>query len=262
MSAASPSAGLSPHAVRWEGEVALGRIMVGTPMYGGLCHDAYLAGMISAACGFAARGLHLDTLTIRNESLIQRARNKITARFLASQCTHLVFIDADIGFTGESLLRLLAHDRPIMAGVYRKKNMHQVDWAMNVLPSADGTAARDRRTGAVQIMHAATGFLAIKREVIQAMYDARPDLHYRLYLGEDGDGPWRDLCHLWFDCFIDPKSRCYVSEDYGFCMRAAELGFDAWMDPGIILEHHGTATFVADPTAAFSIVPPLKVAAE
>lgn len=257
MSEASPKAGLSPDAVRFTGEVKLGRIMVGTPMYGGLCHDAYLAGMVSAARGFAARGVQLDFITIRNESLIQRARNKIVSHFLASDASHLVFIDADIGFTGEALLRLLAHDRPIMAGVYRKKTIDSVDFAMNVIPSDDGCAERDRNTGAIRMLHVATGFLAIKREVIQAMYDARPDLHYRLHEGEDRPGPWRDLCHLWFDCFIDPVTRTYVSEDYGFCMRAAELGFEAWMDPGIILEHHGTACFVADPMAVFSLAPPV-----
>lgn len=257
MSNASPKAGLSPDAVRFTGEVKLGRIMVGTPMYGGLCHDAYLHGMMSATRGFSDRGIQLGVITLRNESLIQRARNKIAAAFLASDASHLVFIDADIGFTGESLLRLLAHDRPIMAGVYRKKTLDSVDFAMNMIPTDDGRGECDPKTGAVRMLHVATGFLAIKREVIQAMYDARPDLHYRLHEGEDGPGAWRDLCHLWFDCFIDPVTRAYVSEDYGFCMRAAELGFESWMDPGIILEHHGTACFVADPTSVFRIAPPV-----
>lgn len=245
--------GLSPDAARFSYDLQLGGVMFGVPMYGGLCHDAFLHGMLETAQVFKDRGIPFNYVTLRNESLIQRARNHIVARFLASTCTHLFFVDADIGFTADAVLRILAHDRPIMAGLYRKKTLGSVDFAMNPLPDGEGTAECDPRTGAVRVAHAATGFLCIKREVLMTMWGAHPELRYRLYETEGDPGPWRDWNFLAFDCFID-KRGYYLSEDYGFAVRAAELGFQTWVDPGIILEHYGTACFVADPMPMFAPV--------
>jgi hypothetical protein len=245
--------GLSPHATRFTYEnVSVGGVMFGTPMYGGLAHDAFVQGMIDTTRLFAEKSIPLNYCFLRNESLIQRARNYIVAQFLASSCTHLFFIDADIGFDAACVLRILAHDRPIMAGLYRKKTLEEVAFAMNIQPRPDGTTERDPRTGAIRVGHAATGFLCIKREVLEVMHRNRPELHYKPYPTEGKPGPWREKTFLAFDCFIDDAGH-YLSEDYGFAVRAAECGFASWVDPGIVLEHHGAACFVADPMEALGL---------
>lgn len=243
--------GVSPRAVRFEADVSVRDVMVGTPMFGGQCHDAFFGGMLSLAKELSGRGIGMSYATIRNESLVQRARNNIVARFLASACSHLVFIDADIGFTGESVLRLIAHNRPIMAGLYRKKTIGSVEWAVNFHASTNNTAERDPLTGAIRVRHAATGFMCIQRAVLETMYEHSAHLHYVLHDGEGDPGAWRDCLFACFDCFIDPKSRTYFSEDYGFCSRAEQNGFQIWVDPGIVLEHHGTAGFIGDPMETF-----------
>lgn len=259
---ASLRPGLSPHAWRFSYNLKLGGVMFGVPMYGGLCHDAFVQGMLETRALFAEKGIPFNYTFIRNESLIQRARNHIVAHFLASDCTHLFFIDADIGFTADCVLRILAHDQPIMAGLYRKKTLDSVDFAVNLRPDDQGSVQRDARTGAIRVGHAATGFLCIKREVLTTMWDRLPQLRYRLYPSEGKPGAWRERHFLAFDCFVDPQGY-YLSEDYGFAIRAAECGFETWVDPALILEHHGTACFVADPMEALRLAeqPPASASA-
>ena len=58
--------------------------------------------------------VHLNTMG--NESLVTRARNTLVSQFLDycekddKSFTHLMFIDADIGFNGEAVTRLLQSD--------------------------------------------------------------------------------------------------------------------------------------------------------
>ena len=55
-------------------------------------------------------GLNIQTLG--QESLVTRARNTLVANFLDNDSfTHLLFIDADIGFEAKSLKRFLEYDK-------------------------------------------------------------------------------------------------------------------------------------------------------
>ena len=56
-------------------------------------------------------GINFRITTLRNESLVTRARNILSAMFMESDCTHLFFIDSDIEFDSESILRALAFDK-------------------------------------------------------------------------------------------------------------------------------------------------------
>jgi hypothetical protein len=249
--AAPARPGISPAAPVFEANVGVRGVMFGLPMYGGQMFDGCLHGLLETQAAFIRQGLGFNYAVIRNESLIQRARNGIVARFLASECSHLFFIDADIGFTAHAVLRLLAHDRPLVGGLYRKKNLARRDWAFNPLRRADGQATRDERTGAMLVENAATGFLCIRRDVLETMVRAFPHLKYRAHAGE-GEGAWTDHLYTLFDCWVDPATGTYWSEDYGFCQRWRALGGEVWVDPGILLQHWGTACFEGDPMDDFT----------
>lgn len=242
---------LSPHVPQFERAISTRGIMLAVPCYGGLVHDACMHGLLESRAEFIRLGLPWNIVTIRNESLVQRARNTVVAHFLASDCDRLVFVDADIGFTPAQLLRLLAHDRDVIGGLYRRKSLDRVDFAINML--AGETAPRDPETGAIQVAAVATGFLAIKRRVIEQMVATFPHLHYLLNDGDGAPGAWRDHCYALFDCWIDPVTRGYLSEDYAFCARWRAMGGEVWADPGLILEHNGTLSLSADPMQGLTV---------
>lgn len=242
---------LSPRVPTFERNIQTTGVMIGVPCYGGLIHDACMHGLLETRMAFHELGIGWNIVTTRNESLVQRARNTICAHFLASSADRLIFIDADIGFTADQVLRLLAHDRDVVAGMYRKKNLERVDFAVNWLPGL--TSPRDPETGAIQAAAVATGFLAIKRGVLEAMAAGFPQLQYALSPSDGQPGPWRDHCHAFFDCWIDPATRAYLSEDYAFCARWRAMGGEVWADPGLILEHNGTVTLAADPMDGLTV---------
>jgi len=225
------------------------RILVGTPMYGGQCFDAYLLGVFDLQQECARRGIPLGVHTVRNESLIPRARNRVLHDFLAGDATHLVFVDADIGFAGRDVLRIVAHAQAnpgaLVGGTYAKKNRHHYDPAL--VPMPHGVVVSE--SGLVEIMCLAGGFMCISRDVAQRIAGAFRDHWYRD--GGTGDEHVLDL----FATFIDPETRQYWSEDYAFCLRWRQAGGRVLLDPHIALTHNGTTTFEGDPRTVF-INPP------
>lgn len=252
--------GISPRAPVIAADLQIGGLMIGLPAYGGVLYDAVLHGMLDLQREVDRRGIPFGYVTVRNESLIQRARNRIVADFLAApQYSHLLFIDADVGFTADAVLRLLAHDKPLVGGLYRRKTMDRIEWVWNQFPAGQERVCPD--TGAITCAAIGTGFMMIRRDVVEKMVQAsivKPTLWERLcghkqprsplrYLVGEGDpGAWRDQTFSLFDCWIDETGN-YLSEDYAFCRRWRDLGGDVWADPGILLTHNGTATFAGDP---------------
>jgi hypothetical protein len=215
--------------------------MIGTPMYGGQCFDAYLLGVFDLQRECFDRKIPLSLHTIRNESLIPRARNRVLGDFLASACSHLVFVDADIGFTGRDALRLIAHDKPLIGATYAKKTREKYDPAF--VPLSSGVVVTENEL--VEIACLPGGFMCISRDMAMQMAGAYRDAWYC-----DASRGGERVLDL-FATFIDPETRNMWSEDYAFCHRWRQLGGQVFLDPNIMLTHNGTTTFEGDPTTVF-----------
>ena len=90
------------------------RIFLGMPMYGGMLTEATLHGLLELQSWTKAQGVGMRIQTMGNESLITRARNTIVSMMMDQQdfiATHLLFIDADIGFQWKNIERLLCADK-------------------------------------------------------------------------------------------------------------------------------------------------------
>lgn len=234
-------------------------IFFATPCYGGLVSDQYFLSMFRLSQVLIQYGIKFRITTLRNESLITRARNILTAMFLEDKdSTHLMFIDADIEFDPDSVIRMLAMNKDIIAGAYPKKtiNWDQVkhavkegkedissygaDYAIN-LKFVPGTNKVRTHFGAVEVLDASTGFFLVKKEAIQKMVNAYPELFYN----NDSaiDPRFVPYCYALWDTMIDPTDKRYLSEDYTFCRRWQQLGGEVWVDPNTRLNHVGAYTF-------------------
>jgi len=234
-------------------------IFLATPCYGGMVTDQYFLSMFRLSQVLIQYGIRFRITTLRNESLITRARNILTAMFLEDKSsTHLMFIDADIEFEPDSVIRMLAMNKDIIAGAYPKKtiNWNQVkdaanrgeeslasygaDYAIN-LKFQPGTNKVRTHYGAVEVLDASTGFFLIKREVIEKMVESYPELHYN----NDSaiDSRFVPYCYAFWDTMIDPGDRRYLSEDYTFCRRWQQLSGEVWVDPNTKLNHVGSYSF-------------------
>lgn len=221
-------------------------VFFATPCYGGLVTDQFFLSIFKATQELVRHGITFRLTTLRNESLVTRARNILTAMFLDSGATHLFFIDADIEFDPDSVIRMLAMDKDIIAGAYPKKAL-PVQYAMN-FKYTDPVKKQIRvENGAVEVWDASTGFFCIKREVFEKMMVAYPHLHYKN--DSNIDPKLQKFCYALFDTMIDTDENGdnrYLSEDYTFCRLWQRLGGEIWMDPNTRLNHVGSYTFEGD----------------
>ena len=243
-------------------------IFIATPCYGGQIGEPYFRSMMRLAILCNKYDIPYTISTLANESLITRGRNTLVSFFMENkEATHLFFIDADIEFQPEDLLRMVAYDKPIVCGAYPKKavNWHSIVEAARANPEETGETIEGHssnyvvnfdfvkdddgnRTPQVQITDnlvklkdAGTGFMCIQREVFEKMFDAHPDLKYVNDINIDMK--FEPYMYSLFDTIIDPESRRYLSEDYTFCRRWQDLGGDVWLDPRTGLNHVGHYTF-------------------
>ena len=179
----------------------------------------------------------------RGDSLVTRCRNDCVAVFLANpRFTHLFFIDADIGFTPEAAFRLLLADRDVAAGVYPLKRedlaarrraqgttrarFEALYQRYTVNSGREGEASIELsidRDGFMEVREAPTGFMCIKRRVFDRLIEAYPDMRY-VPDWPKGTYPEGGVHYRFFDVMVDPESRRYLSEDYGFCRIWEEIG--------------------------------------
>jgi hypothetical protein len=225
-------------------------IFFATPCYGGQITDQYFLSMFRLTQELIKYNINFRITTLRNESLVPRARNILNAMFLeAKECTHLMFIDADIEFEPESIIRMLAMDKELITGAYPKKTL-PVDYAINLkFSDKDRTQVRVDM-GAVEVLDASTGFWLMKREVVDKMIEGYPEL---FYLNDSSIDPkFNQYCYSFFDTIHDPDDNRYLSEDYTFCRRWQKIGGQIWLDPNTKLNHVGSYTFEGNVNKIFN----------
>ena len=83
------------------------KLFVATPMYGGNCSGLFARSIADLSAVCTHHGISLQLYFLFNESLITRARNYCADSFMESDATHLMWIDADIGFDAKDVLGLL-----------------------------------------------------------------------------------------------------------------------------------------------------------
>ena len=217
-------------------------IFIATPCYGGQIGEPYFRSMMRLAILCNKYDIQFTVSTLANESLITRGRNTLVSFFMEHpDATHLFFIDADIEFDPNDLLRMVAYDRPITVGAYPKKAInwqsiieaarrndeettetiegHSSNYVVNFefVTDEDGNPQNQIqiRDNLIKLKDAGTGFMCIQRDVIQKMFDAHPELKYANDINVDQK--FEKHMYALFDTMIDPESRRYLSEDYTFC---------------------------------------------
>jgi hypothetical protein len=242
----------------------MAHIFLATPCYGGHVTVVYCHSVINLMMQGVATGLAITVETLAGESLIPRGRNSLVAKFLAHpQATHLLFVDADIGFAPSQLTRLLALDVDIAACMYPLKQFFWDEAAVARARAGEliTTAAlryvgkpcvgdaRVQRGDFVSAEYAGTGFMLISRGAIMRMIGAYPQLHYTLAHVPMATSP--DLLYALFDTEIDAATGHYLSEDYTFCARWRSLGGTIWLDTQSSLTHAGGYEYAGAPAARF-----------
>lgn len=243
-----------------------------TPCYGSVCFVNYVTCLMNTMAMFSQLGIPVKVEFCRNDSLVSRARNNLVAKSMSDpNITHLLFIDNDITWQPVDILKLIVSDKPIVGGVYPIKNY---DWNKlaenpNIIQewiraknnsqlkdlASDTDIVQQRMVryninhigqtleivhNLARVRHLATGFMMIKRDVIEKMSRAFPSTKYVDDVGFLNESE-NDYAFALFDCGVEDGHYC--SEDWLFCNRWSKMGGHVWIDVSINLNHTGIEDF-------------------
>jgi hypothetical protein len=206
------------------------RLLIATHTHGSVT-PAYCQSLATATAFLAAHGVP-HAVMMFEDSLVDRGRDRAAATLLESDCTHLLFIDADIEFEPGAIIKLLAAGKDLVVGAYRKKS-DRGEFAISFLEGADQHLEQCPETGVVKIARAGTGFMMISRAVFERLAAEIPGISYKDY--SNAADP--RAMHAFFEHIVRDGRRW--SEDYTFCERWRGVGGDIWLDPTINLSHWG-----------------------
>lgn len=223
------------------------KLFIATPMYGGQCYGVFTRAIAETITLFNSRGLQVQFYTLLNESLVTRSRTYAADEFMRSDCTHMLFIDSDIGFNAQDVLIMLAlmeDDKyDILGAPYPKKCIswekikHAVDkgfadknpgelenfvgdFVFNPLPGMTSFSVSEP----AEMQEIGTGFMMIKKQVFKDFAEAYPQYWFKPdhIRTEHFDGS-REVM-LYFQAEID---RPFLEKPYEDALKAIANGGNA-----------------------------------
>jgi len=240
-------------------------LVIATPCFGGQISVLYAASLFKLQKFLRGyREVNLKILFKDGDALITRARASLIAQFLEDPgATHLLFLDADIGFEPEQVLRLIQCGAEMCAAVYPIK---RIDWdkvklavdaarpdpaaaSLKYVFEVDDPNAVTQAGGFVKVRYAGTGFLMIRRAALERMCARYPELQFKRDHSSDA-ATASDKRFALFECMI-AEDGTYLSEDFAFCKRWTDIGGEIWADRGSKLSHVGPMTFCGDLSTQF-----------
>jgi hypothetical protein len=210
-------------------ELKQAKLFVATPMYGGQCFGQYTRAIADLSSLCTKHEIHLSYYFLFNESLVTRARNYCADEFMRSDCTHMLFIDSDIGFDANDIFAMLGlslqnDDYDILCAPYPKKTIswEKIKRAVDIGVADEDPNQLERYVGdyafnpvggtnqikisePAEVAEGGTGFMLIKRKVFERMNEEYPNLLYKpdhvRTAAFDGS---REIM-AYFDAIIDDK---------------------------------------------------------
>jgi hypothetical protein len=213
-------------------------IMIALPCHGGIVSEKTTMSLFNLGKLLARNNIPHGLLTQANSSLITQGRSKI-ANFFINNTDHeyLFFLDSDIGFNPEDVLKLLSHQVDIVSGAYPMKTI-PVRYCINI------QQPEERQGDLIKITGNGMGFVLVHRNVLLKMAQNFPELKYIPPTDDSNVPPTPQELNNSYHYFMEQKvDNAFMSEDKSFFYRARMLEYDVWLDTSIQLQHIGSHIF-------------------
>ena len=201
------------------------------------CYDSVKIGtmlsIVQLVQQLAKSGVAVGINTMKSP-LIHQARNYLTSLFLTTECTHMLFVDSDVEFKPEAILRMLVADKDICTTPYRAKSQ---DITKYVYGGIELEKNAKLEAGMVELKTGPTGLMLIKRKVYERIIKNHPELNIKnAVLPKPGKD--HEYYYNFFDfAFKDGYS---VGEDVSFCRLAKDSFFRIYANTESETRHHGS----------------------
>tara|TARA_R100000231_G_scaffold3019_1_gene5539 strand:+ start:1583 stop:2299 length:717 start_codon:yes stop_codon:yes gene_type:complete len=227
------------------------KILIATPAFGFQTFVNYTNSVLKFASAQPPSDLSYEAIfhIHAGSALISHARNDCVKKFLSTDATKLLFIDADIGFDPENIWRLLRKDADIALAPYITKSLKGPKHSKFVLKFSK-TNPEIEDDGFVEVLSGPTGFMMIDREVFKKLDRECPSANTRMTQIQNGKVV-EDLNYpTYFDCITHEKEGA-LGEDISFCKKWEETGGVIWADTEAALTHYGTFCFQSQLALSF-----------
>jgi hypothetical protein len=191
------------------------RVAILTPCYDGSASIEYSSSLAKSVMLLDDNGYAMDHIYISGEAIVQSARNKLFFNAYHKDYDCVVWIDSDIEWNPQDLLKLVKSPLDVVGATYRRKTIKELYVAkISNLISGD----------VIEVEGIGFGFLKMSRKVVDALWNTNESY-------EDD----RSMCKNVFEVTV-ANGQMY-SEDYVVCKKIKDLGFNVYLDKTIDLSH-------------------------
>ena len=213
------------------------KLMIATPAYDGKVHVPYSIALSETILLLAQNNIKTSINITTSGSLLVAERNRILQAFMDSDCTHVLCIDSDLGWPSQAVLAMLKHNVEFVAGVYPSRGEKSFTFRPKMKPD---NSIVTNGINLIGMEYIPSGFMLIKREVIQKLRDKFPELYY------EPKAESMKFAKAWMFFNTEIWNGEFWGEDYVFCRKCREAGIDIWVDPVIQFDHAGTIGMLTD----------------
>lgn len=172
---------------------------------------------------------------------LHHARNVACKMAIVEDYDYLLFLDSDVHFEYDAILKLIKRDKDICVAAYPHKSHDKKTFVFTFLPNK-----KVNKSGLLEIENAGTGFMLIKTSLLKKMYHKTKDYIYTSNYGHNKNDNEEEYYKAFFDFSYDETSRL-ISEDWFFCNKVRnEFQIKIYLDTTIKLRHEGYETFKHD----------------
>lgn len=200
------------------------RVVIATPTVT-QPHPAYVDALERSAGALTAAGFEHSTVFEVGCPYISHARATMLRKALDTQADAVVFIDHDISWRPQDLVKLIATEGDVVAGTYRFKKDEE-EYMACIVTDANARPVL-RPDGNMRADKVPAGFLKVTKEAVDRFMGAYPELIYGHRYN-----PSVDLFNH------GAHAGVWYGEDYSFSRRWRECGGEIVLVPDLDLDHH------------------------
>jgi len=180
-------------------------------------------------------GIEVGIHTMKSP-LIHQARNYLTSVFLTTEYQYLLFVDSDVEFEAEAVVRMMVAKKNIVCTPYRVKSVDTSKHIYGAVEFKDPKNILVLAEGLVEIEAGPTGLMLIDRKVFERIIKNHPELKIT-----NKATPHADKSHEFYYNFFDFgfNDGYAMGEDVSFCRLARDNDFRIFANIESSTTHHG-----------------------
>tara|TARA_R110000737_G_scaffold257282_3_gene265898 strand:- start:7888 stop:8670 length:783 start_codon:yes stop_codon:yes gene_type:complete len=233
-------------------------IFIAIPAFGGQIHADFAQSLIQLVLELKKNEIPYIVEFLGSESLISRGRNSLVANFYSKvEYSHLLFLDADLIFNANAILKILCEDKEVVGCPYPKKTYNWDKVSRSIKKDNDSNpkanlplftdinynlegGMKKFTSSCIEAKDIPTGCMLIKRSVITALMLKYPERQYQNNIA----GMDSKMSPYFYDLFgTGVINNIYLSEDYYFCYLCKSLGISLYLETGFTFGHIGREIF-------------------